>query len=33
VDALQNGLVVAVTETVTDEDVDAFEAALREVLR
>ena len=31
VDALQNGLVVAVTETVTDEDVDALEAALREV--
>jgi glycine dehydrogenase subunit 1 len=32
VDALQNGLVVAVTETVSDEDVDAFEAALKEVL-
>jgi glycine dehydrogenase subunit 1 len=31
VDALQNGLVVAVTETVTDEDVDALEAALKEV--
>ena len=29
--ALANGLVVAVTETVTDEDIDAFEAALREV--
>ena len=33
VEALQNGLVVAVTETVTDEDIDAFEAALREVVR
>jgi glycine dehydrogenase subunit 1 len=32
VEALQNGLVVAVTETVSDEDVDAFEAALKEVL-
>jgi glycine dehydrogenase subunit 1 len=31
-DALQNGLVVAVTETVGDADVDAFEAALKEVL-
>ena len=30
-DALQNGLVVAVTETVTDEDIDALEAALKEV--
>ncbi len=30
---LQNGLVVAVTETVTDEDIDAFEAALKEVVR
>jgi glycine dehydrogenase subunit 1 len=30
---LQNGLVVAVTETATDEDVDAFEAALKEVVR
>jgi glycine dehydrogenase subunit 1 len=28
---LQNGLVVAVTETVTDEDIDALEAALKEV--
>ena len=28
---LQNGLVVAVTETVSDADIDAFEAALREV--
>ncbi len=33
VEALQNGLVVAVTETVTDEDIDAFEAALKEVVR
>jgi glycine dehydrogenase subunit 1 len=32
-DSLQNGLVVAVTETVTDEGVDAFEAGLREVVR
>jgi glycine dehydrogenase subunit 1 len=32
-DSLQNGLVVAVTETVTDEDVDAFEAGLKEVVR
>ena len=31
-EALANGLVVAVTETVTDEDIDAFEAALKEVL-
>jgi glycine dehydrogenase subunit 1 len=30
---LANGLVVAVTETVTDEDIDAFEAALKEVVR
>jgi len=29
---LQNGLVIAVTETVSDADVDAFEAALKEVL-
>ena len=28
---LENGLVVAVTETVTDEDIDALEAALKEV--
>jgi glycine dehydrogenase subunit 1 len=28
VESLQNGLVVAVTETVTDADIDAFEAAL-----
>ncbi len=30
---LQNGLVLAVTETVTDEDVDALDAALRELVR
>jgi glycine dehydrogenase subunit 1 len=30
-DALANGLVVAVTETATDEDIDALEAALKEV--
>ena len=30
---LENGLVVAVTETVTDEDVDAFVAALKELVR
>jgi len=29
--SLQNGLVVAVTEVVTDEDIDALEAALKEV--
>ena len=28
---LASGLVVAVTETVTDEDIDALEAALKEV--
>ena len=32
VEALQNGLVVAVTETVTDEDVAALAAAIEEVL-
>jgi len=32
-DSLENGLVIAVTETVTDEDVDAFEAALKELVR
>ncbi|MFC7536910.1 aminomethyl-transferring glycine dehydrogenase subunit GcvPA [Sphingomonas sp. GCM10030256] len=32
VGALRNGLVVAVTETVTDADVDALEAALKEVV-
>ncbi|AXJ94672.1 MULTISPECIES: aminomethyl-transferring glycine dehydrogenase subunit GcvPA [unclassified Sphingomonas] len=31
-DALQNGLVVAVTETVTDEDIEALASALEEVL-
>ena len=30
---LSNGLVIAVTETVTDEDVDALEAALKEVCK
>jgi glycine dehydrogenase subunit 1 len=30
-DALQNGLVVAVTETATDEDIAALEAGLKEV--
>jgi glycine dehydrogenase subunit 1 len=30
---LANGLVVAVTETVSDADIDAFEAALKEVVR
>jgi glycine dehydrogenase subunit 1 len=30
---LQNGLVVAVTETVTDEDVGALEAALKDVVQ
>jgi glycine dehydrogenase subunit 1 len=29
--ALQNGLIVAVTETVTDEDIAALEAGLKEV--
>ena len=33
VDALQNGLVIAVTETITDEDIGALEAALKEVVR
>jgi glycine dehydrogenase subunit 1 len=32
-DALANGLVVAVTETATDEDVAALEAALKEVVQ
>ena len=32
-DALANGLVVAVTETVTDSDIDAFEAALKEAVQ
>jgi len=30
---LANGLVIAVTETVTDEDIDALETALKEVAR
>ena len=29
--ALQNGLILAVTETVTDVDVDALEAGLKEL--
>ncbi|WP_310469160.1 aminomethyl-transferring glycine dehydrogenase subunit GcvPA [Sphingomonas sp.] len=33
VEALQNGLVVAVTETVTDADIDAFDAALKEAVQ
>jgi glycine dehydrogenase subunit 1 len=33
VEALQNGLVVAVTETATDEDIDALEASLKEVVQ
>ncbi len=32
-EALESGLVVAVTETVTDEDIDAFEAGLRETVQ
>jgi glycine dehydrogenase subunit 1 len=31
-DALANGLVLAVTETVTNEDVEALAAALQEIL-
>lgn len=31
VEQLENGLVIAVTETVTDEDIEALEAALKEV--
>ncbi|MEG3156002.1 aminomethyl-transferring glycine dehydrogenase subunit GcvPA [Sphingomonas sp. RB1R13] len=31
--SLANGLVIAVTETVTDEDIDALEAALREAMQ
>ncbi len=31
--ALQNGLVIAVTETVTDADIDALEAGLRELCK
>ena len=30
---LQNGLIIAVTETVTDEDIGALEAALKEVVQ
>jgi glycine dehydrogenase subunit 1 len=30
-EALQNGLVVAVTETATDQDIAALEAGLKEV--
>jgi glycine dehydrogenase subunit 1 len=33
VEALRNGLVIAVTETVTDEDIDALEAALKEAVQ
>ncbi|MGZ2411518.1 glycine cleavage system P protein (glycine dehydrogenase) subunit 1 [Sphingomonas sp. F9_3S_D5_B_2] len=33
VEELQNGLVVAVTEVVTDEDISALEAALKEVVQ
>jgi len=32
-DALQNGLVVAVTETATDEDIAALKAALKEAVQ
>ena len=32
-DSLQNGLVVAVTETATDEDINVFETALKEVVQ
>ena len=31
--ALQNGLVVAVTETASDEDIAALEVALKEVVQ
>jgi glycine dehydrogenase subunit 1 len=31
--ALENGLVIAVTETTTDADIDALDAGLREVIR
>ena len=33
VEALQNGLVVAVTETASTEDIAALEAALKEVVQ
>jgi glycine dehydrogenase subunit 1 len=32
-EALESGVVIAVTETVTDADIDALEAALKEVVR
>ena len=32
-ESLANGLVLAVTETVTDEHIDALEAALKEVCK
>ena len=32
-ETLANGLVIAVTETVTDADVDALEAALKEIVQ
>jgi glycine dehydrogenase subunit 1 len=32
-DALERGLVIAVTETVSDEDIAALESALKEVVR
>ena len=33
VEALRNGLVVAVTETSTEEDIAALESTLKEVIR
>ena len=33
VDSLANGLVIAVTEVVSDQDIDALEAALQEVCK
>jgi glycine dehydrogenase subunit 1 len=33
VEGLENGLVIAVTETATDEDIDALESALKEVVQ
>jgi hypothetical protein len=33
VSELENGLVIAVTETATGEDIDALEVALKEVIR
>jgi len=32
-EALENGLVIAVTETASDEDISALEAALKEVVQ